>query len=154
MLRQKDLCHDRNTISPWLMGKHTSWTFKNHITIWLLGDKIRARNKYFRKYHAYDHCYCYYLLPESFWILHGSSVWHDLKKVSFFPKEVTMQVYNETKQKKRDYREAMIYFKPVHQPPYVSVHLQTHWRVLRKRGGYTDIFREWQQKMMKSTKKA
>lgn len=68
----------------WQWEKHTSWTFKNHITVWLLGDKIRARLKHFRMYHAYYHCCCYYLLPERFLILHGSADWHDVKKVTFF----------------------------------------------------------------------
>lgn len=37
-------------------------------------------------------------------------------------------------------------FKPVHQPGCVSEHLQTHWRVLMKGCGYTDIFRGCQQR--------
>lgn len=53
--------------------------------------------------------------------------------------------------RKSEYREAMMYFKPLCQPPCFSVPLQSQWRPLRKGGGYTDVFREWKQKVMRTT---
>lgn len=55
-----------------------------------------------------------------------------------------MQGYNETQQKEGTEKQWCIL--SLYTSHAVSEHLQTHWRVLMKGGGYTDIFRECQQR--------